>query len=311
MYEDVTRNIQFVFGIIGVVLVVATLVSETLARSRPSPATKEVRLRIRSWWLILVLFGVAVLGNRVTTLFFFAFVSFLALKEYFTLIPTRRVDRTLLFWVYLAIPVQYYFAYLDWYGMFIIFIPVYMFLFLPVHMVIAGNPDGFVRSVGTLNWGLMTTVFSLSHAAYLFILPGAEAPVSAGAGLLLYLVLLTEFNDVFQFLWGRTLGRHKVAPTVSPGKTWEGLVGGVATTTALSVLIAPYLTPMTWVYALFAGLLIGVTGFFGDTAISSLKRDLGIKDTGSTIPGHGGVLDRVDSLTYTAPLFYHFFRYFY
>jgi phosphatidate cytidylyltransferase len=215
MYMDITRNILFVFGAIGVVLIAATFVSETMARTRPSAQMNEVRLRVRSWWVLLVLFGLAVLGNRVTTLLFFAFVSFLALKEYFTLIPTRRVDRTLLFWVYLAIPAQYYFAYIDWYGMFIIFIPVYMFLFLPLHMVIAGSPTGFLRSVGTLNWGLMMTVFSLSHAAYL------DAPRSAGAGLLLYLVLLTEFNDVFQFLWGRAIGRRKVTPTVSPGKTWR------------------------------------------------------------------------------------------
>ena len=199
-YADITRNIVTVFAAIGVVLVIATIITETLARRKPTETTRELRLRVRSWWIMVVMFALAVMANRLTALLFFAFVSFLALKEYFTLIPTRRVDRSLLFWVYLAIPLQYFFAYIDWYGMFIIFIPVYMFLFLPVYMVMSGQPSGFVKSVGTLNWGLMTTVFSLSHAAYLLVLPGPDAPRSAGAGLLLYLVLLTEANDVFQYL---------------------------------------------------------------------------------------------------------------
>jgi len=311
IYTDITRTIFLVFAGLSGVLIVGTVVSEILFRRKPSPNNVEVRLRVRSWWVIVVLFALAIMVNRATALFFFSFVSFLALKEYYTLIPTRQVDRTLLFWTYLAIPIQYYFAYIDWYGMFIIFIPVYMFLFLPLHMVITGSPSGFIRSVSTLQWGLMVTVFSLSHAAYLLVLPGRDAPWSAGAGLLLYLILLTQLNDVFQFLWGRAVGKKKVAPTISPGKTWGGLIWGVVTTISLSALVGPYLTPMTMIGSMFAGLLIGVAGFFGDTVISSLKRDLRIKDTGNTIPGHGGILDRVDSLTYTAPVFFHYFRYFF
>ncbi|MGH6960172.1 MAG: phosphatidate cytidylyltransferase, partial [Dongiaceae bacterium] len=124
-------------------------------------------------------------------------------------------------------------------------------------------------------------------------------------------LILTEANDVAQYVWGKTLGRHKVIPRVSPGKTWAGVIGGVATTTLLSLLLAPRLTPLDHLHALAAGLLIGVAGFVGDISISAIKRDLAIKDSGTLIPGHGGVLDRLDSLTYTAPLFFHFIRYFY
>jgi len=156
----------------------------------------------------------------------------------------------------------------------------------------------------------MTMVFCLSHAAFLLILRDPSRPrAMPGPGLVLYLVTLTELNDVAQFLWGKSLGRHKVVPTVSPNKTWEGLLGGVATTTLLAWLLGPVLTPMDRAQSLLAGLIVGVGGFFGDINLSALKRDLGIKDTGTLLPGHGGILDRVDSLTYTAPLFFHYIYY--
>jgi len=302
--------IRWTLIVVFSILVVATIFVR-LARGRvDADELRSVRLRVRSWWIILGLFAVAILGGRVTVVVFFAFVSFLALKEYLTVIPTRRADRTLIFFCYLSIPFQYWWVATTWYGMFIIFIPVYLFLFIPIEMVIAGETKGFLRAAGTIHWGLMSTVFSLSHAAYLFMLP-VDGSRAAGAGLVLYLIALTEFNDVFQYLWGKSIGRHRILPSVSPGKTWEGFVGGVGTTTAAAALLAPYLTPMGYGGGAAAGAIIGVAGFFGDVAMSSLKRDLGIKDMSEYIPGHGGVLDRIDSLTYTAPLFFHFIRYFF
>lgn len=107
------------------------------------------------------------------------------------------------------------------------------------------------------------------------------------------------------------LGKKKIIPKVSPNKTWAGFIGGVLTTTVLAVILAPLITPFSLFASIIAGLYIGLTGFIGDVNISALKRDLNIKDTSAIIPGHGGILDRVDSLTYTAPLFFHFTRYFY
>jgi phosphatidate cytidylyltransferase len=127
-----------------------------------------------------------------------------------------------------------------------------------------------------------------------------------GAGLLLFLVLLTELNDIFQYLWGKSLGRIRIAPHVSPRNTVAGFVGGVATTTVLAAALGSWLTFMTWPHSMLAGLIIGLAGFAGDLSISAIKRDLGVKDSGATLPGHGGILDRIDSLTYTAPLFFHF-----
>jgi phosphatidate cytidylyltransferase len=300
-------------SLLGIValLIVATLVVAILQRAKPQRDWTELKLRIRTWWIMATLFAASLLLSRPAALCFFAFVSFLALKEYLSLIPTRKVDRGVLLWIYVAVPLQYLWIGMRWYGMFIIFIPVYCFLFTPMRMVLIGETSGFLRAAGTLHWGLMTTVFCLSHVAFLLAVPQSMNPHGGGAGLVLYLVFLTQFNDVAQYLSGKTMGKRKALPTVSPGKTVEGLLGGIATTLLLAYLLAPWLTPLNHLESLEAGLIIGLGCFLGDVVMSALKRDLGIKDSGSLLPGHGGILDRIDSLTYTAPLFFHFLWYLY
>lgn len=309
MFAHLQANVLYALGGVFAVLVLASVIVGVLAAVRRGKDYSELKLRMRSWWVMIGIFSGAILLSPTSAVVFWGFVSFLALKEYLSLIPTRRADRRVLFWAYLAIPIHYYWVGIAWYGMFVIFIPVYMFLLMPLRMVIIGETEGFLRAAGTLHWGLMTTVFSLSHMAYLLVLDPAKNPAGGGAGLLLYLVFLTQFNDVAQYTWGKLFGKHKVIPKVSPNKTWEGLIGGNLTTLALAIVIAPYLTPLTLYEAAGAGLIIGVFGFIGDVTISALKRDIGVKDSGSLIPGHGGVLDRIDSLTYTAPLFFHYVYY--
>jgi phosphatidate cytidylyltransferase len=310
MFDPPSRPVLLTLLGLFLVLVLASLAARLMQRRAAEGAHAELLARIRSWWVMVAVFAAALMLNRIGAVVLLGFVSFLALKEYLSLIPTRRADRRVLLWAYLAIPVQYYWIGIGWYGMFVIFVPVYMFLLLPVRMLLVGETQGFLRAVATLHWGLMTTVFSLGHAAFLLMLPEAGNPGAGGAGLLLFLVILTEANDVFQYITGKLLGRHRVIPKVSPNKTWEGLAGGIAATTLLALLLAPALTPFGWPHALLAGLLLGPAGFFGDVTISALKRDLGIKDTGALLPGHGGIMDRIDSLTYTAPLFFHFTYYF-
>ena len=310
--------------LLGVVLALgfATLLVAVLRKRNANKDYTEVSLRLRTWWMIVGLFSLSLVVHQTAAIAFLGFVSFLGLKEYLSLIPTRRADRRVLFWAYLAIPVQYYLVYSEFYALFLIFIPIYMFMWLPTRMVMIGETNGFHRAIGTLHWGLMTTVFSLSHAAFLLVFePAAEArfshswsaesAIAPGPALILLLILLTQFNDVAQFCWGKAIGRIRVVPKVSPGKTLGGLLGGVATTVALAGLIGPWLTFMDLERSLWAGLIIGLSGFAGDLSISALKRDLGVKDSGSSLPGHGGILDRVDSLTYTAPLFFHFLYYCY
>ena len=300
--------VQALAGIFGLLVVASALVA-LLGPRLATAARAELVARIQSWWLMFFIFAVAMVLSRNVSLVFFGFVSFMALKEYFSLVPTRRVDRRVLFWAYLTIPAQYVLVGMEWYGMFIILIPVYAFLLLPMRMVLAGETRHFLRAAGTMHWGLMAMVFSISHVAYLLVLPEAINPGAGGAGLVLFLVFLTQFNDVAQYSWGKLLGRHKALPTVSPGKTIEGVIGGLATTTALAWLLSGWLTPLSTGQALAAGALIAMAGFIGDVTISALKRDLGVKDSGSLLPGHGGILDRIDSLIYTAPLFFHFIHY--
>jgi phosphatidate cytidylyltransferase len=302
--------VYFTLGIY-VVLAVATAIVVVLRWRNPGERYAELAARTDSWWWMIGAFTLAILLNQTVAVIFLALIAYLALKEYLSLVPTRRIDRGVLLFAYLAIPIQFYWAAIDWYNMFIVFIPVWSFLFFPALMALRGETQGFLRAVGTLSWGLMMTVYTLSHMAWLLVSGHAINPATGGVGLLFFLVVLTQFNDVAQYCWGKPFGRHKVTPNVSPKKTWEGLIGGVATTTAVAAFAGPYLTPMDWRWSALAGAMLGISGFLGDITMSAMKRDLGVKDTGGLIPGHGGILDRVDSLTYAAPVFVHFIRYFY
>ncbi|MCM1983691.1 phosphatidate cytidylyltransferase [Lyngbya confervoides] len=304
-------NVLWTLVVLLALLAIATLAIKGWQWTHPQADLDSLQARMQSWWVILTCLGIALLLNRGAVVCFFALVSFLSLKEYLSLIPTRRVDRRVLFCAYLAIPIQYLWVWTDWYVMFLIFVPVYMFLFLPMRMLISGETEGFLRAIGTLHWGMMLTVFSLGHIAYLLMLNPAGNPGAGGAGLLLYLLILTEGNDIAQYCWGKSLGRHRIVPTLSPNKTWEGWMGGLLTTVLLAIALAPGLTPFPWPVALVLGLLLAMAGFIGDVTLSALKRDLGVKDSGTLLPGHGGILDRIDSLTYTAPLFFHLTVFFY
>jgi len=309
--------VRWVFVAIVVALLAASVVVELIRRRHPDRDYRELRLRVRTWWIIVALFALAVLLNRTGVIVFFAGVSALALREYLTLVPNRVADWRVLLIAFLAIPLQYLWIYWNWYGMFIIFIPVYLFLLIPTRLVLMGTTEGFLYATSALHWGLMTTVFSVSHAAYLLILRPGEHPrwpthaspsfetEQVGAGLLLFLVLLTELNDILQYIWGKSFGSIRVAPRVSPRKTLAGFIGGVLSTTVLAAVLGPWLTFMDWPHSLAAGFIIGLAGFAGDLSISALKRDLGIKDSGTALPGHGGILDRFDGFLFTLPAVYY------
>ncbi len=322
-FVHLTLAVRVVLLGVFAALLIASGVSLALIKLKPNRNWSELRARIRTWWVIAGLVAGSLLLSPQTAIWFFAFVSFLALKEFFSLIPSRRADRRVMFWAYAAIPIQYAWIATGQYGMFIIFIPVYLFLLLPTRMILIGETKGFLQASATVQWGLMGTVFFLSHATYLLVLNVAEKPLVPpvwptnqaslfpGPGLLLLLLVLTQSNDVAQFMWGKSFGRHKISPQVSPNKTWEGFLGGLGTTILLATLLGPVLTMLDTPRAAIAGLIVGVTGLLGDLNISALKRDLGVKDTGATLPGHGGVLDRIDSLIFTAPVFFHFIRFCY
>ena len=289
-------------------LILSSIIHYLLTIKRPNSDYKELSLRIKSWWIMIGILFAVLLSSKGLAITFFGFLSFLMLKEFLSIVPTRMEDRQVIFWAYIAIPIQYFWIYLEWYGMFIIFVPIFIFLIIPMRMVLIGETNGFIRAAGILTWTTMLSVFNIGHIAYLLVLP--EKNLAAGnVGLVLFILFMTQFNDVCQYIWGKNLGRHKIIPKVSPNKTWEGFIGGLITITLCSSIVAPLLTPLTAIQGAGAGALISFSGFIGDVVISSVKRDLQIKDSGNLIPGHGGLLDRLDSLSYTAPLFFHYLYY--
>lgn len=291
------------------VLLAASITTAVLRYSRPGRDFSELTARVRAWWVMAALFFASIAVTRILSLVFLALVGLWAMKEYVSLLETRPADRRALVLAFLAIPVQYYWVAAGWYGMFVVFIPVYMFLLLPLRLVLQGDTAGFLASASQMQWGLMAFGFGLSHLGLLLTFPGIPDLQVDGRTLLLFLVFVVEGSDVLQYIWGKTLGRHPILPRVSPNKTWEGFLLGVVTTMAASLLLR-FLTPFSVAETLLVSCLVTVAGFFGGAVLSAVKRDFGVKDFGRLIPGHGGVLDRVDSLCYAAPVFLHYVRYF-
>ena len=318
----------------GVVLVGAGIFLALLVGSiarlvhlhRLPPATaRSLRLRLRSWWVVAGVVGAGVVLGPTATVILMGGISLLALREYVGLIPDPEGGRirALRGWLVAATILQYAWIELGSFVLFLAFIPVAGFLGLTLRVVLTRDPTEFRHLVGTLQWGLMLLVFNLSHVAWLLAMPESSNPVGGTIGWFLFLVILTEFNDIAQALWGRPFGRHKIIPEISPGKSWEGLIGALLCTIVVSSLLAPLLTPLADPAPRLAGtplgewlaglplppwpilIAVGITiaGFCGDIVISAFKRDLHVKDSGTLLPGQGGILDRIDSLTFTAPLF--------
>jgi phosphatidate cytidylyltransferase len=298
------------FAAIWAFLLGATAIVYAAYRPPLTGVAIELRDRVRTWWQIIAIVTAAFAAGQATSILLVAALSALAFRELHSVVPVRPADRVILGLAYVAIPVQYYFVWTQWYGMFSIFVPVYAFTLLTAATVLTGETRGFIRSNATLHWALLLTVYNLSHLAFLIVLPLEHGVAAGGLGLLLFVLVVVQFNDVAQFVWGRLFGRARIVPSVSPGKTWEGFVGGAATSMLLAVLIAPSLTPFSPLAAAGIGLTLAVCGFLGDVTLSAVKRDLGLKDTGNALRGHGGILDRLDSLTLAAPIGFHVIRYF-
>ncbi|WP_438348467.1 phosphatidate cytidylyltransferase [Paenibacillus sp. FA6] len=277
-----------------------------IGRIQPDKDYTPIGSRIKTWWGMLFIFCLATLFNPVVSLLSLMVLTFFALKEYFSMIKSRKADRRLFLWAYLSIPLQFYWIYIGWYGMFIVFIPVYVFLLLPLPRLINKGTLGFLHSVSSTQWGLMLMVFGLSHLAYFQF-----ATPQYGAGLVLFLVLLTQLNDVVHYLASIYFGKRKVVPTSNPNLTWGGFAFAFIVTTGVSYLIYPYLTPLNPTFGVLSGMLISLSGFFGSLTVSVLKRDLLIGDGDKFEALKKSYLSRVDSLTYTSPVFFHVIRYFF
>jgi phosphatidate cytidylyltransferase len=308
------RETLLIFAGVGAALLLATVVAAVLRMragdQRPNPVLDNLSARIKAWWVIVITLGGALLAGENAVIGLFAFVSFAALREFITLAPTRPADHgALLLSFFVALPLQYGLIWDDWYGLFTILIPVYAFLLLPIVAVIFADSKNFLARTSETQWALMICVYCISHVPALLKLaiPGYQG---RGALLMVFLLIVVQASDVLQYVWGKLLGRHKIAPQVSPSKTVEGFAGGAICATALGAGLWR-ITPFSPLQAAGMALLIVLMGFLGGLVMSAIKRDLGVKDWGNLIEGHGGMLDRLDSVAFSAPVFFHLTRYFF
>lgn len=298
---------------VAAILIVATLIGEALrARLSPdgsNPVIENLNARIAAWWAMVVLLAIAFLAGRTGVVLLFAILSFAGLREFLTLTEKAPADHwALAASFFVILPVQYWLIGIDWYGFYAIFVPVYAFLLLPVVSALRGGTKDFLTRVAETQWALMICVYCASHVPALLTLqiPGYEG---RSVILIAWLIFTVQFSDVMQYVWGKLLGRHKIAPRVSPSKTWEGFLGGIATAVAAGTALF-WITPFSPWQAACMALVTCLMGFFGGLVMSAIKRDKGVKDWGHLIAGHGGFLDRLDSVIFAAPIFFHLIRYF-
>jgi phosphatidate cytidylyltransferase len=307
-----TEQTLALFGGVAAVLVMASIVGLVLERryagQGPDAVIENLNNRIKSWWVMVIAIGIAFAFGKAGVIALFGFASFTALREFVTLLSTRRADHlALVIAFFVVLPAQYYLIWIEWYGLYSIFIPVYAFLLLPIIAALRGDTKAFMPRVAEVQWALMICVFCVSHVPALLTL---DIPGYEGRQLLLiaFLVLVVQSSDVLQYVWGKLAGRHKIVPLLSPSKTVEGFVGGVASATLVGAALW-WITPFSALQAGAMALVITLMGFLGGLVMSAIKRDRGVKDWGQLIEGHGGMLDRLDSVIFAAPVFFHITRF--
>ena len=298
-----------VFGLLTVASVVGWVLAARTKNGGESARRTVANLnaRLRAWWVIVVGCILALIFGRPGAAILFALVSWLALREFVALVPLRAGDGQTLFWVTATmLPLQYWLVASGWRDGFIVLVPVGVFALVPVALAVRGEAEGYLERAALVVFGWMACVYGVSHAPALLALPMP----SAGPRLLAFYLLVVQLSDVFQYVWGKLLGRHKIAPRISPNKTWEGFLLGTGTATAVGAALS-WVTPFNHWQAAGMSLVVTVLGFAGGLVLSAVKRDRGVKDYGTLVQGHGGVLDRVDSVCFSAPAFYYLTRIFF
>jgi phosphatidate cytidylyltransferase len=305
-------TVQLFGGVAGVLLLasaVGLVLKHAVARGEPHPVIDNLVQRVNAWWVMVGAIGVAFAFDKPGVMLLFAGISACALREFTGVLDTRDADRpAIAVAFFVVLPLQYASVWAGWVGAHTVFVPVLAFMALPIAGVLGGGGTRrYLERTSRLQWGLMISVFSISHVPALVTL---QIPGQDGGHLLLiaFLVIVVQGSDVLQYIWGKLLGRHPVAPVLSPSKTWEGLLGGVASATALGAALH-WITPFTPLQAAALSFLLCALGFLGGLVMSAIKRDRGVKDWGQLIRGHGGMLDRLDSLIFAAPVFFHVVRY--
>lgn len=315
-------------GVILVTLAVASIVGVFLRRQPPeliNPALiARFSQRVNTWWLMAAVLTFSITLHAIGTIVLFALVSFWALREFITMAPTRRGDHRALFWALIVFtPLQYvligleqlgWLKSIDHYGVYSIMIPVYASIFVPARIALSGDHKRFLERSAQITSGLLICVYALSHAPALINLKLVSSDGSAWQGspigLFFFFVLLSQLSELLQWTWGQVFGKRLIAQEISTSRTWEGFYLG---TLSLGLIGAAlwWVTPFTIWEAACISMIVGVMGMFGSMTMSAIKRDRGVTDYGSLVVGHAGVLDRIDTLCFSAPVFYHLTRFFF
>ena len=318
---------------LGVLLVIGQILKRQPETNFDPAIIRNFNKRVVTSLTMFVVLAVALLAKlNVYTVILFGLVSFWALREFITMTPTRRGDHRTLFWVFfLFTPIQFVFValipdnYLELdrmnaFTLFTLVIPVYGMLFIPARIAFTSDHKRFLERSAKIQFGLLICVYALSHAPALLYLDLKSFNASGDmqkwtgspAGLLFFLLVIVQISDMLHFIWDRVAGQRVIAETIHPTKTWEGLIGAACSSTLVGILIQLLLpiTPFTWHGAGFMALLISVMASSGGMTMSAIKRDRKVKDYGTLVQGHAGVLDRIDSLCFAAPIFFHVTRIF-
>jgi len=263
----------------------------------------------RGWLVMIPLVFLCIFLGREATIVFFTLVTIFAFRE-FARATGLRSDWGMVGTVYLGIVAVGAISLIPdpnlnvpgWYGLFAI-LPVYVIAAVLLIPIVRNRAEGQLQAIALAIVGFLYMGWMFGHLVYL-------ANAKYAYGYLLYLLFAVELNDVAAYTCGRLFGRHQLRSNISPKKTWEGSLGAIAVSMALPWALHFSFPHFTWVQLVLTGLLVGVAGQLGDLSMSVIKRDLGTKDMGTLIRGHGGILDRIDSMIYVAPLFFHMVRWF-
>lgn len=308
-----------IFGVLMLVSIAAFFLS--FREAREGAQTNEAwhaelknfrRLLSTSWFMVIVFWVAWAAGENVATVLF-ALIAFFALREFITLSPTRRGDhRSLVLAFFVVLPIQFWLAGTEHFDLFTVFIPVYVFLAVPVVSAIADDPQRFLERNAKLQWGIMVCVYGMSHVPALLLLdfPGYEGK---GAFLLFYLVFVVQTCMLVQHLVTRRLKRAPSAPNVSSSFNWASWAIGLVVAAFVGGVFS-FITPFKPGQGMAMALIACVAGSMGHLVMKALKRDRGITSWGKrgmSVTGANGLLDRVDALCFAAPIFFHSVRWYF
>ena len=303
-FLQIDANALKIISIVLAILTFFTILFYVWKLFRRFSLLDEMITRTHSWWIIFFLYILFFCIDPRIGQIGMALLGLGTLREFFEKFKLEQISKQVRWLSYLFVLLQYFVASQGLVLPTIVLIPTVFFVVITVWTLLF-EPKHLVMSVPSVTlWALILTNYGMSHLALLLAMPGIPHFLGSLSGVFLYYLFLTQFNDVLQFIWGNLFGKHPIAPELSPKKTWEGFLGGTLTTTVLAYCLRE-ITPFGPGQSVIVGASLGLTGYLGDLNISAIKRSLNIKNMGSVIPGHGGLLDRLDSITLSSLVYFY------